>query len=46
VDSPLLQALKGRDAPAALTILRSILPEPLHDGLDDLVAGVMRDDSR
>ena len=45
VDSPLLDAIKGRDVPKALSILRSILPESLHGQLEAMVTGVMSDDA-
>jgi precorrin-2 dehydrogenase/sirohydrochlorin ferrochelatase len=46
VESPLLDAIKGRDVTAALSILRGILPESLHGQLESIVLGVMRDDGR
>jgi precorrin-2 dehydrogenase/sirohydrochlorin ferrochelatase len=46
VESPLLEAIKARAIPGAVSILRSILPEPLPGGMEEIVTGVMRDDAR
>lgn len=46
VESPLLDAIKARDATTAMDILRGILPESLHDRLEPIVTGVIEDDGR
>lgn len=40
VDSPLAEALQSRDTGQAKDILRSLLPEPLHSALDEVLHGL------
>lgn len=40
VDSPLAEALQSRDREQAAEVLRSLLPEPLHPALDEVLHGL------